>query len=165
MKTMRVLLSAAMLALMMAACGTTSSLSKAEKAALVARQVDSLLSNRTFTIEVDWMRPLGGTPRHVTSNYELTLNGDQLDSYLPYIGEAYRLPYGTTKGLNFKGTVTDYNMKMTTSNRYVIEFNVANNEDVYHYRIDTFNNGKAIIDVIARDRDAISFDGMMKLPQ
>ena len=165
MKAMRVLLSAALLALMLAACGTTGGLSKAEKAALVVRQVDSLLSNRTFSIEVDWMRPLGGTPRHVSSNYELTINGDQLDSYLPYIGEAYRLPYGGSKGLNFKGTVTDYNMYMATSNRYVIEFNVTNDEDVYHYRIDAFNHGKAVIDVIARDRDAISFDGMVKLPK
>ncbi len=162
---MRVLLTAAMLALMLAACGTTGGLSKAERAALVARQVDSLLSNRTFSVEVDWMRPLGGSPRHVNANYELTLNGDQLDSYLPYVGEAYRLPYGGSKGLNFKGTVTDFIMQMTTRNRYVIEFNVANDEDVFHYRIDIFNNGKAVIDVIARDRDAISFDGMLKLPQ
>jgi len=161
----RVLLSVALLALMLAACGTTGNLSKAESAALVARQVDSLLINRTFSIEVDWMRPLRGTPRHVTSNYELTLNGDQLDSYLPYIGEAYRLPYGSSKGLNFKGTVTDYNMYMAASDRYVIEFNVANDEDIFHYRIDAFNSGKAIIDVIARDRDAISFDGMVKLPK
>ena len=48
-------------------------------------------------------------------------------------------------------------------NRYVIEFNVRNDEDFFHYRIDLFNNGKAVIDVIARDRDAISFDGEMVL--
>ena len=29
------------------------------------------------------------------------------------------------------------------------------------FRIDVFNNGKSIIDIIAQDRDAISFDGEM----
>ena len=29
-------------------------------------------------------------------------------------------------------------------------------------RIDVFNNGKSIIDIIAQERDAISFDGEMK---
>jgi hypothetical protein len=71
------------------------------------------------------------------------------------------LPYGGGKGLNFKGHIDHYQMLQTTSNRYVIEFDVNNDEDTYHYRIDIFSNGKAIIDVIARDRDAISFDGEM----
>jgi hypothetical protein len=109
------------------------------------------------------MKPLGGMPRHVTSNYELKINGDEVDSYLPYAGEAYRLPYGGGKGLNFKGKLQGYSVTQTTSNRYVVEFDVINEEDAYHYRIDMFTNGKAIIDVIARDRDAISFDGELLL--
>jgi hypothetical protein len=89
------------------------------------------------------------------------VDGDQVDSYLPYVGEAYRVPYGGGKGLNFQGKIEDYTMTKATTNRLVIEFNVTNEEDAYHYRIDLFTNGKAIIDVIARDRDAISFDGEM----
>ena len=53
----------------------------------------------------------------------------------------------------------NYNTTQMTSNRYMVEFDVTNDEDVYHYRIDVFSNGKAIIDVIGRDHDAISFDG------
>jgi hypothetical protein len=52
-------------------------------------------------------------------------------------------------------------MAKPTSNRLVIEFDVNNQEDFYHYRIDLFTNGKAVIDVIAQDHDAISFDGEM----
>ena len=102
-------------------------------------------------------------PRHVSSDYELKVDGDEVDSYLPYVGEAYRLPYGTSKGLNFKGKIRNYNVVQTTNNRYVIEFDVNNDEDIYRYRIDMFTNGKAIIDVIGQDRDAISFDGEMVL--
>jgi len=151
----------ASLAVLLSACGTGNRLSKAEQEAQVAQQVQDALNASRYTIAVDWMKPLGGMPRHVSSNYELKVNGDEVDSYLPYVGEAYRIPYGTSKGLNFKGQIKNYNVVQTTNNRYLIEFDVNNDEDVYHYRIDMFTNGKAIIDVIGQERDAISFDGEM----
>ena len=147
--------------LLLVACGTGNGLTKAEREAAITRQVQEGLDTRHYTIAVDWMKPLGGMAQHVSSNYELKVNGDEVDSYLPYVGEAYRLPYGGGKGLNFKGKIENYSINYITSNRSHIEFLVNNGEDVYHFRIDVFNNGKAIIDIIPRDRDAISFDGEM----
>ena len=143
------------------ACGTSNGLTKAEREAAVTRQVQEGLDTRHYTIAVDWMKPLGGMARHVTSNYELRVNGDEVDSYLPYVGEAYRLPYGGGKGLNFKGKIENYSINYLTSNRSHIEFTANSGEDTYHFRIDVFNNGKSIIDIIAQERDAISFDGEM----
>ena len=148
-------------ALLLTACGTGNGLTKAEREAAVTRQVQEGLDTRHYTIAVDWMKPLGGMARHVSSNYELKVMGDKVDSYLPYVGEAYRIPYGGGKGLNCKGDIEDYSITYPTSNRSHIEFKVNNGEDVYHFRIDVFNNGKSIIDIIAQDRDAISFDGEM----
>lgn len=150
-----------MMVLSLAGCGTSNGLTKAEREAQVTRQVQEGLDTRHYKIAVDWMKPLGGMPRHVSSNYELEVNGDEIVSYLPYIGEAYRLPLGGGKGLNFTGKIEKYSINYPTSNRSHIEFNVTNDEDSYHFRIDVFNNGKSIIDIIARDRDAISFDGEM----
>lgn len=148
-------------AAMLSSCGTGNGLTKAEKAALVTRQVQECLDTRHYTIAVDWMKPLGGMARHVSSTFELKVNGDEVDSYLPYVGEAYRLPYGGGKGLNFKGKIENYSITYPTSNRSHIEFTVTNDEDSYFFRIDVFNNGKSVIDIIPRDRDAISFDGEM----
>ncbi|MBQ3363666.1 MAG: DUF4251 domain-containing protein [Muribaculaceae bacterium] len=152
----------ATLTVLFTACGTGNGLTKAEREAQVTRQVQEGLDTRHYTIAVDWMKPLGGMARHVTSNYELKVNGDEVDSYLPYVGEAYRVPYGGGKGLNFKGKIENYTITYPTSNRSHIEFMVNNGEDVYYFRIDVFNNGKSIIDIIAQERDAISFDGEMK---
>lgn len=152
------------LTLLLAGCGSQNKLVKAEREAKVARQVEAALDARQYTIAVDWMRSLGGLTRHVNSNYELKVDGNLVDSYLPYVGEVYRMPYGGGKALNFKGEIQNYTISKRTSNRYIIEFDVINDEDAYRYRIDMFTNGKAIIDVLARDRDAISFDGEMKLP-
>lgn len=150
-----------LVAVLLQACGTTDGLTNAERQAVITRQVQEGLDTRHYTIAVDWMKPLGGMARHVTSNYELKVNGDEVDSYLPYVGEAYRLPYGGGKGLNFKGKIEDYTITYLTSNRSHIEFRVTNDEDTYYFRIDVFNNGKSIIDIIAQERDAISFDGEM----
>ena len=150
-----------LVAVLLQACGTTDGLTNAERQAAITRQVQEGLDTRHYTIAVDWMKPLGGMARHVTSNYELKVNGDEVDSYLPYVGEAYRLPYGGGKGLNFKGKTENYTITYPTSNRSHIEFRVTNDEDTYYFRIDVFNNGKSIIDIIAQERDAISFDGEM----
>ena len=150
-----------LVAVLLQACGTTDGLTNAERQAAITRQVQEGLDTRHYTIAVDWMKPLGGMARHVTSNYELKVNGDEVDSYLPYVGEAYRLPYGGGKGLNFKGKIEDYTITYLTSNRSHIEFRVTNDEDTYYFRIDVFNNGKSIINIIAQERDAISFDGEM----
>lgn len=158
-----VLICLSALLVVLTACNTGSRLAKAEREAELARQVEASIDARQFTIAVDWMRPLGGMPQHVNSNYQLKINGDEMDSYLPYVGEAYRLPYGGSKGLNFKATIYNYSLTMAGDKCYLIEYDVTNDEDTFHYRINIFTNGKAIIDVWARDRDSISFQGELEL--
>ena len=148
-----------LMTVLLTACGTSNGMTKAEREAEVARQVQAAVDTQRFTIAVDWMKPIGGRARQVSPDFEVKVDGNLVDSYLPYIGEAYRIPYGGGKGLNFKGEIKNYQVKQSTSNRYVIEFDVNNQEDTYHYRIDLFTNGKAIIDVYGIDHDAISFEG------
>ena len=153
--------SLALLMVLLTACNTGNRMAKSERQAAISRQVLASVEERQFTIAVDWMKPLRGMAKHLSYGYELKLNGDELDSYLPYVGEAQRLPYGGGKGLNFKATVENYSCVQSSGNCYLIEFDVTNDEDTFHYRIDLFSSGKALIDVWARDRDAISFQGEM----
>ena len=156
-----VLLSVALLMVLLTACNTGNRMAKAERKAEIARQVTEAVEARQFKIAVDWMKPLRGMSKHLNYGYELKLNGEELDCYLPYVGEAYRVPYGGGKGLNFKAPVYKYSWAQTSGNCYLIEFDVTNDEDIYHYRIDVFSSGKAIIDIWPRDKDAISFQGEM----
>ena len=151
----------ALLMVLLTACSTGNRVAKAEREAEISRQVLASIEARQFTIAVDWMKPMRGISKRLSYGYELKLDGDELDSYLPYVGEAYRLPYGGGKGLNFKAPVYNYSVVQTAGNCYLIEFDVSNEEDVFHYRINVFSSGKSIIDVWARDRDAISYQGEM----
>ena len=155
------LFSLVFVSMLFCSCRTSDGLTKAEREAQIVQKVLEAIDAQRYTIAVDWMRPLGGMPRHVSSTYQLKVDGDLVDSYLPYVGEAYRLPYGGGKGLNFQGKISNYQVLQSTSNRYIIEFDVKSDEEVYRYRIDLFTKGKAIIDIIGQDRDAISFDGEM----
>lgn len=151
--------SLALMMLSLVSCNTANKLTKAE----IAHQVQTALDARQYTITVDWMKPYRGVSRHVNSDYELKVNGDEMDSYLPYVGEAYHVPYGGGKGLNFKAPILNYTTTQIKNDRYLVEFDVVNEEDSFHYRMDIFTSGKATIDVWARERDPISFQGEMLL--
>lgn len=148
------------LTLSLASCSTASKMARAERKAAYARQVQAGLTAGKYTIAVDWMRPLRGPARHVNGNYSLTIDGEVVHSYLPYIGEVYRAVYGESKGLRIEeATMRDYAATRTADDCTRIEFTIVNEEDTYRYVLTIFAGGKALIDVFARDRDSISFDG------
>ena len=93
------------------------------------------------------------------------MKGDTIVSYLPYFGQAYSLPYGGGKGLNFESTITSRrlmrnNKKMLTT----LHLFTTTDEDTYQYIVEIFDNGRSHVEVRSRRREAISFDGYMKLP-
>lgn len=159
--------------LMMAACilwgcatvGNESGLSKAEKKALVERQVNEKLDKRRFKIEVDMMHPLNYPSKSLTSYFSLEIRNDSILSYLPYLGRAYQVPYGGGKALNFDAPIRQYQELFPKKHMRRIEFSTDNGEDILFYAIEVFANGNSTIHVQSRNRQAISFDGEMKLDE
>lgn len=164
---MRKLILLTLMALAQAACSTTR-LTPEQKAAKEAREQQQLaenLNDRHFTIHVDYMQPMRGPVKRLTSNYALTLRGDTLISYLPYFGRAYNVPYGGGKGLNFTAPISDYQVAKNRRNSYWVEIKARNGEDEFVYNIEVFANGNASIMVYARERDGIRFTGAMDLEE
>ena len=52
------------------------------------------------------------------------------------------------------------NKKMLTT----LHLFTTNDEDTYQYIVEIFDNGRSHVEVRSRLREAISFDGYMKLP-
>ena len=84
---------------LLAACGTT--LGSAEASAERAAAVKQALADRNFKIDVNFMYPMRGSSRNLTSEYSLEVRNDSLFSHLPYMGEARNLPYAN-RGYVFK---------------------------------------------------------------
>lgn len=149
---------------MLAACATlpNDNLTKEERRARTARIVAENLSKRHFTIEADHCYPQRGAARRIDYGYEVSVHGDTLKSYLPYFGRAYNIPYGGGKGLHFDAIIKNYQQWQVKKNMTRIVIYTDNEEDVYVYSLDVFDNGNATINVQAREREQISYSGQMK---
>ena len=99
--------------------------------------------------------------RALTTPYSLTVRNDSVLSYLPYVGQAYSIPYDGGKALNFSAPISAYEMKEGKRGRTNIKFTTSNDEDTYIYTLTVFPNGSTSIHVQPTRRQSISFNGEM----
>jgi len=104
---------------------------------------------------------MSGAAKHLTFGYSVEVRNDSLISYLPYFGRAFSVPYGGGKALNFSESINNYQESEKSNGQRHIEIGVRNEEDTYTYYIDVFDNGSSSIAIQAREREPISFSGMM----
>lgn len=156
---MKTILAMAAAALTMAGCATMTPGQKTEQ----ARQVAHALNARDYKIRVRTAYPARGASIPVTPDFYLAVRGDSIDSYLPFFGRAWSpLPYGISKGLNFEGRIRDYNIKQVKKNMARIRFVVKNEEDLYKYQIEVYDDGGSTIDVQPQKRERMRYDGEME---
>lgn len=144
------------------ACGAAGQVSQqsaedSENAKLIGQKLDS----RSYKIDVNWVSPLRGPGNTLSGSYAVTVDGDTLDSYLPYIGDASYIPYGGGKGLIFKEDIDKYEDSGWEKESRTITISVSNEEDSYVYKLTVFDNGRADITVNCRNKDNISFSGAL----
>lgn len=135
----------------------------------LAQTIKTALDKQDFTIEVEWAYPITGQSISLTSNYSLSVRGNKVNSYLPYYGRAYSIPYGGGKALNFEGEIKNFVIRYLNADHASIYFEVNNDEDFYKYNLDVFLNGNASVNVTSNKRTIISFQGKfldeVKLPK
>ena len=150
-------------ALLLSGCGILNSETREERAARKAREarmVNDNLKAGDFRIDIDRMYPLRGGSKHV-SNYSLSLKDGVLNSHLPYIGQAWRVPYGGGHALNFSAEIGGYDVVRTRNEGYEVRIYVKTDEDQHVYTLTVFDNGRASLDVQSQNRERISFSGIM----
>ena len=153
-----------MVVLVLVACSSLTSAEKAERQVKRAQAVEQALAARHYRVSVDMMYPRRGKAKNVSSDYGLEVRGDTLVSYLPYFGRAYNVPYGGGKGLNFTETFTEYYSKKLSNGATQVLIKVKNEEDVYNFTLEVFDNGSTSIDLNSRERESINYSGNMELP-
>lgn len=153
-----------LLAMMLVACSSLTPAEKAERRAKRAQAVEQALAARHYRVSVNMMYPRNGKAKTVSSDYGLEVKGDTLVSYLPYFGRAYNVPYGGGKGLNFTETFTEYHSKKLSNGATQVLIKVKNEEDVYEFILEIFDNGSTSIDMNSRERESINYSGNIELP-
>lgn len=124
------------------------------------QDIQKALDNRSYQIDINYMIPMRGMSKSV-SGYSLTVEGDSIDSQLPYIGQAQSIPYGGGKGLSFQADINSYTDKGLEKDCRTIVIDVRNDEDHYVYTLDIFDSGDASVSVRCDNRDDISYRGSL----
>ena len=144
-------------------CGILNPETREERAAREAKEakmVRRAVETGEFTINIDRMYPLRGTSKMV-SNYSIKVKDDVLISHLPFIGQAWRVPYGGGHALTFDAPVLNYTAVENGKGGYEVRIYVKTDEDEHLYRLTIFDNGRASLDVQSQNRDRISYSGEM----
>ena len=135
---------------------------RAARAAEQAVKVKAALSQRGFKISVGRMYTNRGGSKSLSYGYQVAVRNDSLFSYLPYFGRAYNIPYGGGKGLNFSERISNYQESQAKNGLRMIDIDLQNEEDTYHYTIEVYDNGSSSITVMSRQRERISYSGEME---
>ena len=144
--------------LMIVGCATQKE--RAEQRAKMQLAIAMAVTSRQLRIDISQMSTLRYGSKTVSSDFFLELRGDTLRSYLPYWGQAYQAPMGSTSiGLNVEAPILRYSQTRPKPTKTLLELDVRTLEDTYHYFIDLYDTGEAYIHVRSLSHDPISFDG------
>ena len=141
--------------------GCMAQQNRVERWEKVRNEVAEAVSKRQLRIDVRSMNTLRYGSRMVTSDFFLELRGDTLCSYLPYMGQMHIAPITSPPiGLNFEVPVI--RVGETRKKKSIqLDVDARTQEDFYHYVIDVSDTGEAQIRVQSRNRDYISYDGIV----
>lgn len=156
----RKLLMALMAGVVAGVAGCATQQERARRRAQLQQAIEQAVGRRQLHIDITSMNTLRYGSRIVTPDFFVELRGDTLNSYLPYLGQAYQAPYGSpSQGLNFKQRAERIVQSEPKPHLTCFNIYVRTREDYYHYRLEVYSTGKAFVHVQSQHRDPVSYDG------
>lgn len=126
---------------------------------LDAAAVKNMIESKNFIFKAEYVSPVGGRSRPLTSEYDVSVRNDKVVSYLPYFGRAYTAPINTTDGgIKFTSTKFDYTINQK-KNKWEVRIKPRDVSDVQDMYLTVFDNGRASLRVNNTNRQNISYDG------
>lgn len=157
-KMKKYLFSMVMATFLLVSCATQQE--RVERREQTRTAITEAVSKRRLHIDVSWMNTLKFGSKMVSSDFFLELRGDTLQSYLPYMGQAYQATMTTpSQGLNFVVRTKGIHESRPKKNFTQLEMEARTDEDNYRYIIEIYDTGKANIRVHSIHRDPVSFEG------
>ncbi|MBC7828583.1 MAG: DUF4251 domain-containing protein [Chitinophagaceae bacterium] len=131
---------------------------KSDKEASVKPMIDA----QRYVFKAQSVHPSRGRVVQLTSEYDLSVSGDTVRSYLPYFGRAYSAPLdGRGGGIDFLSRDFEYNQKERKKGGWDISIKPRDINDVRELFLTVFDNGTASLRVSSSNREPISFNGYL----
>lgn len=125
-----------------------------------AASVKEMIESKSYIFKAQLVSPQNGRNVFLTSDYDVSVRGDTVISYLPYFGRAYTAPVNPAEG-GIKFTSADFEYKADKSKKDGWEIMIKPHDvtDVQQLYLTVFDNGSASLQVISTNRQTISFNG------
>jgi hypothetical protein len=130
---------------------------------VVVAQVEDMLARRLYKVDFTRAYPMSAPSFYLNYPYYISVIGDRVESFLPYFGRAYNIPYGGGEGLRFAAPISDYTETLKRNGRREIHFTATTDEDSYRFSLAVFPGGQSDLSVSASRRQSISFSGQVDL--
>ena len=131
---------------------------------LDAAIVQKAVETKNYVFKAETATPQRGGFRHLTPGYELLVRPDTVVSYLPYFGRSFSAPINPSDaGIKFTSMNYEYSVKNKKKNRWDITIKPNDVSAIRDLNLTVFDNGRASLRVNSNDREAISFDGYIKI--
>lgn len=166
LKNISILLLLTFIGINIADAQTTSKDKKAARALAIKDMVEA----QNYVFKANYVMPMRGISRSLTSDYDLTVSKDTVSAFLPYFGRAYTAPYNPTDGgIKFTNTHFTYTSKPGKKGGWSVTIkptgkdkNISDWRDVQILRLDISSDGYASLQVTSSNRDPISFNGTIE---
>ena len=131
--------------------------------AAYGQNVTALIESNNFVFQLQSVSPMKGGLLMQNPGYTVTIGKDSVDCNLPYFGRMYNPSYGSTdSGLKFLSTQFEVKKDARKKGGWNINYKFADTKSVSKMLFTIFENGKASISVICKDRETISYSGFIE---
>lgn len=100
------------------------------------------------------------------SQYQLKINKDSIEAYLPYYGRAYTASMNPDdSGIKFKSKNFGYKLDKKKKGGWVINIRPKDTKDISSLTLNVSESGYASLNVNSNNRQSISFNGVIAEPK
>ena len=136
---------------------------KATEAAKAFQEIQKLIENKYFQVEIDRVYPQNGLDvSRFNPIGKITVADTTAQGHLPFFGRAYSLPYSEGGGIEFDNKMKNPEIKITKKRKkqsIVFSFSIPGNYDVFQISIEAMSNGKCSVYLHSNNRASISYTG------
>lgn len=147
---------------LVAASGEVFAQKTQKKPSAKEMKIQDMIHSGRYVFLARSAQSMGGSIRHLTSEYELKVSPDTVQSYLPYFGRAYTAPIDPTKGgIEFTSTKFDYTLSDHKKGGWDVTIKPADTRGVEKMILSISPAGYASLRVTSTQRQPITFSGVL----
>lgn len=129
-------------------------------------KLKELIDKQHYIFNVTSATTQGGRTIQLTSEYELTVSKDSIESFLPFFGRAFSAPYNPTDGgIKFTSKDFTYSSSVKKKKGWNILIKPEDVQTVNSLRLDISESGYGTLNIISNQRSPISFYGYVISPE